>query len=76
MLIANKSGATVEGVKFVSGDDKLKVFSGALKSAKYNVTFPDETPTKILRRGLLSCSKLTGNCLFVMYLPEDVRSVD
>ncbi|MEY2412899.1 MAG: hypothetical protein QOD84_1505 [Acidobacteriaceae bacterium] len=76
MLIANKSGATVEGVKFVSGDDKLKVFSEALKSAKYNVTFPDETPTKILRRGLLSCSKLTGNCLFVMYLPEDVRSVD
>lgn len=76
MLTANKSGASVEGVKFVSGDEKIKPFGEALKTAKYNITFPDETPTKILLRGLLSCSKLTGNCMFVIYLPEDVRSVD
>ncbi|GAC1432454.1 MAG: hypothetical protein NVS9B5_15910 [Terriglobales bacterium] len=76
MLTASKSGSTVEGVKFVSGDEKLKVFTEALRNAKYDVEFPDDTPTKILRRGVLSCSKVTGSCMFVMYLPEDVRSVD
>jgi hypothetical protein len=33
-------------------------------------------PTQILRRGTLSCSSNTGECEFVMMLPEDVHSVD
>jgi hypothetical protein len=37
---------------------------------------PDETPTKILRRGTLSCSPTTNDCVFVMLLTDDVRSVD
>ena len=76
MLIPGSGGASVEGVKFVSGEEKLKVFSEALKSASYNLTFPDDTPTKILRRGVLSCSNLTGECTFVMMLLADVHSVD
>jgi tetratricopeptide (TPR) repeat protein len=70
------SAATVEGVKFVSGDEKLKVFTQALRTADYHLVFPDDTPVKILRRGVLSCSTATGNCSFVLMLPEDVRSVD
>ena len=76
MLAGGGSGTSVEGVKFVSGDDKLKVFTEALRSAKYGLTFPDDTPTKILRRGVLGCSKTTGECNFVLLLPEDVRSVN
>jgi tetratricopeptide (TPR) repeat protein len=76
MLTPGKTGASAEGVKFVSGDEKLKVFSEALKSAAYNLTFPDDTPTKILRRGVLSCSASTGDCRFVLMLPADVHSVD
>jgi tetratricopeptide (TPR) repeat protein/transglutaminase-like putative cysteine protease len=70
------SDATVEAVKFTSGDEKLKVFTEALRTAEYRLTFPDDTPVKILRRGILSCSTTTGNCAFVLMLPDDVRTVD
>jgi hypothetical protein len=70
------SAATVEAVKFADGDEKLKVFTEALRSAEYRLTFPDDTPVKILRRGILSCSTATGTCTFVLMLPDDVRTVD
>jgi tetratricopeptide (TPR) repeat protein/transglutaminase-like putative cysteine protease len=70
------SAATVEAVKFASGDEKLKIFTEALRTAEYRLTFPDDTPVKILRRGILSCSIATGNCMFVLMLPDDVRTVD
>jgi tetratricopeptide (TPR) repeat protein len=70
------SGVTVENVKFVSGDEKLKNMTEALRTMKYNVRLPDDTQAKILRRGVLSCTKATGNCKFVMLLTDDVRSVD
>jgi len=76
MLTPGTSGASAEGVKFVSGEEKLRALSAALKSASYNLTFPDITPTKILRRGVLSCSQLSGDCRFVMVLPTDVRSLN
>ncbi|MEY2395000.1 MAG: hypothetical protein QOF94_1345 [Acidobacteriaceae bacterium] len=66
----------VDAVKFVSGDEKLKVFTEALRTAEYRLAFPDDTPVKILRRGILSCSTATGNCMFVLMLPDDVRTVD
>jgi tetratricopeptide (TPR) repeat protein len=70
------SAATVEAVKFASGDEKLRVFTDALRTAEYRLTFPDDTPVKILRRGILSCSTATGTCSFVLMLPDDVRTVD
>ena len=70
------SAATVEAVKFAGGDEKLKVFTEALRTAEYRLSFPDDTPVKILRRGILSCSTATGTCTFVLMLPDDVRSVD
>jgi len=73
---AGSSAATVEAVKFASGDEKLKVFTEALRTAEYRLTFPDDTPVKILRRGILSCSTATGTCTFELMLPDDVRTVD
>jgi hypothetical protein len=70
------AAATVEAVKFAGGDEKLKVFTDALRTADYRVTFPDDQPVKILRRGILSCSTATGTCAFVLMLPDDVRTVD
>jgi len=78
VLLSGAAGtpAKAEAVKFVSGDEKLKVFTEALRTAEYRLTFPDDTPLKILRRGTLSCSTATGNCMFVLLLPDDVRTVD
>src|SRR3984957_3858532 len=70
------SSAHVDAVKFVSGDEKLKTFTEALRSADYHLTFPDNTPVKALRRGTLSCSVTSGKCEFVLTLPDDVRTVD
>jgi tetratricopeptide (TPR) repeat protein len=78
ILLSSGSGAkvAVEGVKFISGDEKLKSFTEVLRTADYHVAFPDDTPVKILRRGNLSCSTVTGECAFVLMLPDDVRTVD
>ena len=78
ILLSGGAGAVakVDGVKFVSGDEKLKSYTEALRTADYHLTFPDNTPVKILRRGVLSCSTAGGNCTFVLMLPDDVRTVD
>jgi tetratricopeptide (TPR) repeat protein/transglutaminase-like putative cysteine protease len=70
------SVAKVDAVKFVSGDEKLKSYTEALRTADYNVTFPDDTPVKVFRRGTLSCSMTSRTCSFVLMLPDDVRTVD
>jgi tetratricopeptide (TPR) repeat protein len=78
VLISGGGGspAKVDSVKFVSGDEKLKSYADALKTADYHLIFPDDTPVKVFRRGTLSCSLTTSKCEFVLTLPDDVRSVD
>jgi tetratricopeptide (TPR) repeat protein len=72
----DNSGTAVDGVKFVSGDEKLRSLSDTVRHAKFSLSFPDDTPTRILRRGVLSCGAPGSDCLFVLMLPDDVRSVD
>ena len=76
LLGAAKSGVSVEGAKFVSGEEKLHTLDDSLHHLTFELSFPDDTPTKILRRGVLSCPPAGGNCVFVVLLPDDVRSVD
>ncbi|HJY86003.1 MAG TPA: hypothetical protein VKE24_04120, partial [Candidatus Acidoferrales bacterium] len=76
LLSFTPAGARVEEVRFVSGSDKLRPFAEALRSARYPVLFPDDTPTKLVRRGILSCLAATGDCFFVLLLPDFVNSVN
>jgi tetratricopeptide (TPR) repeat protein len=76
MFSKGSSGTAVEDVKFASGDEHLKLFAEALHHANYGFEFPDDTPTKIFRRGTLSCSTATGECAFMLTVPEDVRSIN
>ncbi len=78
ILLSGGTGekAKVDAVKFISGDEKLKAYTDALRTADYHLTFPDDTPVKILRRGTISCSVSSGKCEFVLTLPDDVRTVD
>ncbi|HWW13016.1 MAG TPA: DUF3857 domain-containing protein [Candidatus Dormibacteraeota bacterium] len=69
------SSAAVDAVKFISGDEKLRASADALHSAKYHQTFPDDSPVKLLRRGTLTCSG-SGDCVLLLTLASDVRSVD
>lgn len=76
LITSAPGGAKIEAAKFISGEEKLKPLTDNLRSAKVDFAFPDDVPAKILRRGTLTCSKESGQCEFVMMLPEDVHSVD
>jgi Flp pilus assembly protein TadD len=70
------SDAKVEGVKLITGDEKFKAASDTIGSVRYDQTFPDDTPVKILRRGTLTCPSAPNACTFQLALPEDVSSVE
>jgi hypothetical protein len=77
VLLDNRSGrAAVEGVVFISGDEALRRFGDALRTATFDATFPDSAPAKLLRRGTLSCASAdrSGSCRFVMMLPADAQA--
>jgi len=78
VLLSGGNGevAKAEAVKFISGDEKLKTYTEALRTADYHLTFPDDTPVKVLRRGTLSCSATTGSCKFILTLPDDVTTIN
>ena len=75
LLSAGRIG-TADGVKFVSGDEALKTATDALRNAKYEQSFPDDTPVKLVRRGTLHCKADATECTFLLELPDDVRSVE
>jgi tetratricopeptide (TPR) repeat protein/transglutaminase-like putative cysteine protease len=65
----------VGDVRFVKGSEKLRGHMPALRGARYPMSFPDAAPTKLVRRGMLSCSAGAG-CLFVLLAADAVTSVD
>jgi hypothetical protein len=65
----------VESVKFISGDEALKSAGTKIQAIDYGPLFPDNTPTKLVRRGTLNCAQ-SGECSFQLMEPEDVTSVD
>ncbi len=76
LIISNgvDGSISVESVKFISGEEKLRPLAAQLRNAKYQVSFPDSSPTKLLRRGILSCAPAA--CTFVLITPDAVTSVN
>jgi tetratricopeptide (TPR) repeat protein len=68
--------AQVAEVKFIRGDEKLRPLGEALKGVNYNFVFPDESTTKVVRRGTLFCQAGGGGCSFIMMNPEFIPSID
>jgi tetratricopeptide (TPR) repeat protein/transglutaminase-like putative cysteine protease len=64
-------GPKVEDVRFISGSDQLKPFTDALRAAQFKITFPDSTPTRLLRRGTLSCAPAT-DCKLMLVPADDL----
>ena len=67
-----ENGKKEVGVRFISGAAELKDVAKGLATAKYQVAFPDERPTRLVRMGLLTCSKYTKDCTFVLFPMESV----
>jgi tetratricopeptide (TPR) repeat protein len=76
LLAPTGTGESVraEGVKFLRGSESLRSFDEVLRKAKYEVLFPDDTPTKLVLRGTLTCLP-EGSCLFLSLTPDKVTSV-
>jgi hypothetical protein len=68
--------AQVLDVKFIKGVESLKPLASQLKSIKYPLVFPDNSPTKVVRRGALLCLPKPGGCTFTMVGPDLITSVD
>jgi tetratricopeptide (TPR) repeat protein len=67
----------VSEAKFIRGDEKLRaVAATALKAANFSFAFPDDTMTKVIRRGTVFCQPNNGECSFIMMSPETVTTVD
>ena len=75
VLLSGSGGAlaTTEAAAFINGSELLKPMSEALRSLRYAQSIPGDSPTKIIRRGTLTC-KASGSCSFILALPQEVRS--
>lgn len=77
LLVSGPAGnPRIADVKFIQGAEKLQTMTVKLKEAKFPVQFPDETLTKIILRGTLSCLPRNGECTFVLLNPDDIFSID
>ena len=59
----------VEEVTLVDGDESLKALAEQIKTAKFDVEFPNSDPARLVRRGILSCG--SRGCDLALMLPED-----
>src|SRR4029079_6147505 len=73
-LILFAAPGRVEAVKFVEGDEEMRAIGSGLDKIPAAAVFPDETPAKILRRGVAACDP-AGKCTFTLLLPEDAKPV-
>jgi hypothetical protein len=71
---ADGASTNVEDVKFLSGADTLRPFADRVRSLNFGTVFPDGSPVKLVEVGTLSCA-VSGDCSFVLTLPEDVHSL-
>jgi tetratricopeptide (TPR) repeat protein len=68
------SPGKIEDVKFVNGEEKLKPMAIRIANSKLRAEFPDSTPARLTRRGVLVCG-VTG-CDFTLLLPNDAYNTE
>jgi tetratricopeptide (TPR) repeat protein len=68
----------VDGVRFVTGDERLKAVADALKRLPVANLFPDDGPAKLVRRGTVTCTAASGGkaagCTFRPVRVDDARA--
>jgi tetratricopeptide (TPR) repeat protein/transglutaminase-like putative cysteine protease len=73
--VPGTSDGRIDEVKFIKGSDELKSADDKLKSGKFNSVFPDDAPTRLVRRGILACYPSSG-CSFILLYASDVLSLN
>ncbi len=70
-LISVNNGRKSNDAVFLSGAEELRGAIAALAALKYPQSFPDDTPARVIRKAILSCSLYSKNCTLVLMLPTD-----
>jgi len=70
-----RKGPEVADVKFIGGSDLLRDAARAIRIVKFDVLFPDDGPTQIIRRGILACGADSFSCHLLLIPPDAVQSV-
>jgi tetratricopeptide (TPR) repeat protein len=70
-VISLTNGPKVDNVVFLRGSDELRDATAAITATKFPLSFPDTTPTRILRKGSLSCSIYAKQCLLLLSTVEE-----
>jgi tetratricopeptide (TPR) repeat protein len=69
-------GGKVEDVKFISGAEQIRPLSKVVASLKFKAPLPDESPVKLVRRGVLVCEGGNLGCDFTLFTVESVHSIE
>ena len=64
----------VDGVRFIDGDQQLGILAAGLKTLPLVDAFPADSPAKLLRRGLFSCSA-DAVCTLTLVRSSDAKPV-
>jgi tetratricopeptide (TPR) repeat protein len=75
LAASDLDGPKIVDVRFTGGSDALKDAGAALKTAKFDLVFPDNGPTHLLLHGVLDCERDTG-CSFVLLRPDAPSPVE
>lgn len=71
-----RQGPKVVDVRFIKGPDSLANARAAIASASFHATFPNDAPTQLVRRGILTCHSRASGCEFELIPPDRVQSVE
>jgi TonB family protein len=63
-------GPMIPDVKFICGNENLKSATDLLRSASYQVSFPDSQPVKLIRRVEAACSAGDKRCSLKLVSPS------
>lgn len=56
-------------IDFVSGDESLRKLIPMIGGLKFDLAFPDDTPTRLYQSATLHCSALRQDCTLVLFMP-------
>jgi tetratricopeptide (TPR) repeat protein len=56
-----------DDVNFIGGVEQLRSYTSVIRALKFNVEFPDDGPTLLIRRGQVMCSHLQKECIFNLF---------
>jgi hypothetical protein len=63
----------MEQTKFLEGPDEMRSLDNAIAAAKFDVPFPDDAPTHLVRQGIVHCGPISGCRLVLMPLEATVN---